>query len=206
MRVGAVGNVVMGTIHGESAYSIWDRVVNDLGVPTTSFKATDFCIVTAPIRFKGSLKRDRRLIEVTEVKKDWTEDPGKENGFLNWSLFDANKDELELFKDAIKKDSEWIKRVQRTRGLSYEDIWEEIKARAETKQYFVDIKNEKKMPEILEAEYTIRAHSKYLLLSEKQRELFGKVKHEELLKEWKQWVNDNLVKECEQKRASKQTA
>ncbi len=206
MRVGAVGNVVMGTIHGESAYSIWDRVVNDLGVPTTSFKATDFCIVSAPIRFKGSLKRNRRLIEVTEVKKHWTQDPDAEDGFLNWSLFDANTDKLELFKEKIKKDSEWLTRVQRTRGLSYDDVWAEIKARAETKQYFVDLKNEKKMPEILEAEYTIRAHSKYLLLSEKQRELFGKVKHEELLKEWKQWVSDNLVKECEQKRASKQTA
>lgn len=203
MRVGAVGNVVMGTIHGESAYSIWDRVVNDLGVPTTSFKATDFCIVSAPIRFKGSLKRDRRLIEVTEVKKHWTEDPGKEDGFLNWSLFDANKDELELFQDKIKKESEWLPRVQRTRGLSYDDVWAEIKARAETKQYLVDVKREKNMPEILEADYTIRAHSKYLLMSEKQRELLGKVQHAELLKEWKQWVSDNLVKECEQKRASK---
>ncbi|NYZ79644.1 type II/IV secretion system ATPase subunit, partial [Candidatus Micrarchaeota archaeon] len=33
MRVGAVGNTVMGTIHGENAYSVWDRIVNDLGVP-----------------------------------------------------------------------------------------------------------------------------------------------------------------------------
>jgi archaeal flagellar protein FlaI len=41
MRVGAAGNVVIGTIHADSAYSVWDRVVNDLGVPTTSFKATD---------------------------------------------------------------------------------------------------------------------------------------------------------------------
>jgi type IV secretory pathway ATPase VirB11/archaellum biosynthesis ATPase len=30
MRIGAAGNIVMGTIHGDSAYSVWDRVVNDL--------------------------------------------------------------------------------------------------------------------------------------------------------------------------------
>ncbi|MFH1247237.1 MAG: ATPase, T2SS/T4P/T4SS family, partial [Candidatus Micrarchaeota archaeon] len=125
MRVGAVGNVVMGTIHGESAYSVWDRIVNDLGVPTTSFKATDMVIVAAPIRFKGSLKRQRRLIEITEVKKDWIEDPGKENGFLNWMLFDANKDNMDLFKDDIKE-SQWVKKVMRNRGISYEEIWHEI--------------------------------------------------------------------------------
>ena len=45
MRVGAAGNVVLGTIHADSAYAVWDRVVNDLGVPTTSFKATDLVVV-----------------------------------------------------------------------------------------------------------------------------------------------------------------
>ncbi|OIO27284.1 hypothetical protein AUJ16_03875 [Candidatus Micrarchaeota archaeon CG1_02_60_51] len=200
MRVGAVGNVVMGTIHGESAYSIWDRVVNDLGVPTTSFKATDFCIVSAPIRFKGSLKRNRRVIEVTEVKKHWTEDPGKENGFLNWSLFDANNDSLEFFEDAVKKDSEWLRRVQRNRGLSYEDVWAEIKARAETKQFLVDTKRQLGLPELLEAEYSVRAHTKYLLLSEKSREATGKTDHAPVLVEWKKWVLENLVKEINQKK------
>src|SRR3989344_6826784 len=41
MRVGALANVVAGTIHGDSPYGVFDRVVNDLNVPTTSFKATD---------------------------------------------------------------------------------------------------------------------------------------------------------------------
>ena len=41
MRIGALANVVAGTIHGASPYGVFDRVVNDLGVPVTSFKATD---------------------------------------------------------------------------------------------------------------------------------------------------------------------
>ncbi|HUS50032.1 MAG TPA: ATPase, T2SS/T4P/T4SS family, partial [Candidatus Paceibacterota bacterium] len=41
MRIGALANVVAGTIHGASPYAIFDRVVNDLEVPVTSFKATD---------------------------------------------------------------------------------------------------------------------------------------------------------------------
>src|SRR3989338_5170296 len=46
MRVGALANVVAGTIHGYSPYGVFDRVVNDLGVPKTSFKATDVILVT----------------------------------------------------------------------------------------------------------------------------------------------------------------
>ncbi len=192
MRVGAVGNVVMGTIHGESAYSIWDRVVNDLGVPTTSFKATDFAIVSAPIRFKGSLKRNRRLIEITEVKKEWNEDPLKENGFLQWMTFDANKDDLEFFEDRLGE-SEWLSKIKRMRGLSIEQIWEEIRARGDTKQYLVDVKRKFDIPKILEAENSLHAHNRYLLLAEKQREEFGSVDYPSLLADWKKWVDESLA-------------
>ncbi|NUN11409.1 type II/IV secretion system ATPase subunit [Candidatus Micrarchaeota archaeon] len=200
MRVGAVGNVVMGTIHGESAYSIWDRVVNDLGVPTTSFKATDFAIVAAPIRFKGSLQRTRRLIEITEVLKEWNEDPLRENGFLNWAKFDANTDELELFKDDLKKSS-WLQRIQRNRGLNFKEVWSEVEARAESKQYLVELKRELDLPELLEASSTLRAHTKYLLLSELQRREYGKVDHASLLEDWKAWCKEVLVKDVQAERA-----
>jgi|GEM_PF-136741 len=193
MRVGAVGNVVMGTIHGESAYSIWDRVVNDLGVPTTSFKATDFCVIAAPIRFKGSLKRHRRLIEITEVLKDWETDPGKEKGFVNWMTFDANKDDLELFKDDILAKSEWLKKVARMRGLDPDAVWNEIMARGQSKQYLVDQKNQLGIPRLLEAEYAVRAHMHYLILSEKQREETGTIDYPSLLGAWKEWVDNELV-------------
>ncbi|MEM0475592.1 MAG: type II/IV secretion system ATPase subunit [Candidatus Norongarragalinales archaeon] len=195
MRIGAVGNVVMGTIHGESAYSIWDRVVNDLGVPTTSFKATDFAVVSAPIRFKGSLKRERRLIEITEVKKHWERDPDKENGFLEWMRFDANKDSLEFYEDEIKKASEWIERVKRVRGISYDDVWREVRARGDTKQYLVDVKRKLGLPLILEANYAVRAHNKYCLLAEKMRSEIGAVEHARLLADWRKWVDDVLVKD-----------
>lgn len=194
MRVGAVGNVVMGSIHGENAYSIWDRVVNDLGVPTTSFKATDFCLVAAPIRFKGSLKRQRRVIEVTEVKKHWTKDPGEEAGFLDWMKFDAGKDTLDLFEDSLKG-SEWLQKVQRMRGLTFDELWKEVTTRGASKQYLVDLKRKHAIPKLLEAENSVRAHSKLMLLAEKQREEFGAVEHDSLLQEWKKWVDEVLLAE-----------
>ncbi len=196
MRVGAVGNVVMGTIHGESAYSVWDRVVNDIGVPTTSFKATDFCIVAAPVRLGGSLKRSRRVLEVTEVGKFWVEEPQKENGFNQWMTFDGTTDKLVLHEENAKK-SEWLAHVAQRRGVTVDELWSEIQARGETKAFMVEMKNKYNLPLLLEAQNTIPAHNKYLLMGEKQREDQGKVDYTALLSEWKQWVENVLVKEVQ---------
>ncbi|HEV8289635.1 MAG TPA: type II/IV secretion system ATPase subunit [Candidatus Norongarragalinales archaeon] len=193
MRVGAVGNVVLGTIHGESAYSVWDRIVNDLGVPTTSFKATDFVLVTAPIRFKGSLKRQRRVVELVEIKKHWVTDPDKEEGFLSWLDFDAGKDDQVFNKDVVAE-SEWLQKIRRIRGLSNEDIFAEIQLRAESKQYLVDKKRELDVPKLLEAEYSVRAHNHMLLIEERMRSE-GTLDRRALMDEWKAWVDDNLVAE-----------
>lgn len=45
MRVGAAGESVLGTIHGESPDAVRERVVTDLGVSASSFAATDLIVV-----------------------------------------------------------------------------------------------------------------------------------------------------------------
>jgi hypothetical protein len=45
MRVGAAGETVLGTIHGEDPAAVEERVVTDLGVPRSSFAATDLVVV-----------------------------------------------------------------------------------------------------------------------------------------------------------------
>ncbi|MFB6127652.1 MAG: ATPase, T2SS/T4P/T4SS family [Halolamina sp.] len=47
MRVGAADEAVLGTIHGEDAASVRERVVTDLGVPASSFAATDLVVSLA---------------------------------------------------------------------------------------------------------------------------------------------------------------
>lgn len=49
MRVGAADGAVLGTIHGDGAATVRERVVTDLGVPETAFADTDL-IVTVGIR------------------------------------------------------------------------------------------------------------------------------------------------------------
>ncbi|WP_418281238.1 ATPase, T2SS/T4P/T4SS family [Halorubrum sp. DTA98] len=45
MRVGAAGETVLGTIHGEDPEAVRERVVADLGVSESSFAATDLIVV-----------------------------------------------------------------------------------------------------------------------------------------------------------------
>jgi len=193
MRVGAAGNIVMGTIHGDSAYSVWDRIVNDLDVPNTSFKATDVVVVARPIRFKGSIERHRRVVQVTEVKKHWKEDPEEEGGLLDLMNYNAKKDELQFIEDNLKE-SDLFTRISNTTGLSLEELWKGIRMNAESKSYMVSLKNEFKIPELLEAENTVAANNKLVLIKEEQLEESGSVDYEEALGKWKNWVRTYLVK------------
>lgn len=192
MRIGAAGNVVMGTIHADSAYAVWDRVVNDLGVPTTSFKATDLVIVTKPIRFKGSLKSYRRVVQVTEVKKHWNTDPDAEGGLIDLMTYDAGKDALILNEDAIK-DSDLFTKISTLSGMSIEEIWDYIKLLADEKEYIVELARELKCMELLEAENTLASHNKLLLLKEEWIEEHGKIDFKSVLTEWKKWLKEDFA-------------
>ncbi len=44
MRVGANSEAVLGTVHGDGAEATYERVVSDLGVPASSFGATDLVV------------------------------------------------------------------------------------------------------------------------------------------------------------------
>jgi hypothetical protein len=203
MRVGAVGNVVMGTIHGENAYSVWDRIVNDLGVPNTSFKATDVVVTSAPIRFKGSIRRQRRLLDITEVGKHWYNDPEKEGGLIKLLDFDTKKDAHFIDKEGVKK-SELFPRIAKKWGVPQEMLWDDIDARGQTKQFLVDQANkfniktqsfgEEHFEGLLEARYTVPANDKWRLTLEKQREELGSVVYADAVKDWQEWVLNNQVK------------
>ncbi|MBU0662794.1 type II/IV secretion system ATPase subunit, partial [Candidatus Micrarchaeota archaeon] len=193
MRIGAAGNIVMGTIHGDSAYSVWDRVVNDLGVPNTSFKATDVVVVARPIRFQGSLERHRRVVQVTEVKKHWIEDPEREGGLLDLMNYDAKKDNIDLLEDNLKE-SDIFSKISSFSGLSMEHMWQNIRMNASSKEFLVKLKNEHNLPVLLEAENSVFANNKLMLLKEQQLREHGSVDYSEALGEWKNWARNYLVK------------
>jgi type IV secretory pathway ATPase VirB11/archaellum biosynthesis ATPase len=63
MRVGASDAAVLGTIHGEGAAGVRERVVSDLDVPESSFAATDIVVTLAET---GTGRRVTSVEEVTD--------------------------------------------------------------------------------------------------------------------------------------------
>ncbi|TYT62744.1 ATPase, T2SS/T4P/T4SS family [Natrialba swarupiae] len=65
MRVGANSNAVLGTIHGDGAEEVYERVVSDLGVEPSSFAATDLVVTVQSYRTADG--NGRRVARIEEV-------------------------------------------------------------------------------------------------------------------------------------------
>nr|MBA4405150.1 hypothetical protein [Nanoarchaeum sp.] len=161
MRVGALANVVAGTIHGGSPYSVFDRVVNDLGVPRTSFKATDIIIVVNPIKTPDGLKKIRRVLSITEVRKEWETDPLREGGFVDLMLYNPETDQLEPTDNLVNGDSEIIKQIAanvKEWAGNWDAVWDNIILRRDMKEELLKIVKETNNKTLLEAEFVISAN------------------------------------------------
>ncbi|MBS3090685.1 type II/IV secretion system ATPase subunit [Candidatus Pacearchaeota archaeon] len=197
MRVGALANVVAGTIHGASAYGVFDRVVNDLQVPITSFKATDLIVVVNPIKTADGLHSWRRMVSLTEVRKHWTKDPLEEKGFVDLMKYNVQTDELEPTADLISGESEIIKAIaSNVRGWAgnWDAVWDNILLRANIKEHIVKTAEKLKMPELLEAEFNALSNNAFHQISDKVREEIGLPEGKRVLREWTDWLNREIRK------------
>jgi archaeal flagellar protein FlaI len=197
MRIGALANVVAGTIHGESAYGVFDRVVNDLGVPPTSFKATDFIVVCNKIRTADGLRSFRRVVELTEVRKHWKVDPDDEKGFVNLMQYSSDDDKLKPTDIFLNGESyilnEISKRVPGWAGR-WDKVWENINLRARILEKIKNAANETGKKDLMEAETCVAANQVFHLLTEKIREEVGEIDHKRVENEWDKWFKEHVKK------------
>jgi flagellar protein FlaI len=192
MRVGAVANFVGGTIHGEDAYSVFDRVVNDLNVPRTSFKATDIIVSVNKIRSPDGLETYRRVTGITEVRKEWEDDPLEEDAFVELMRYDSNKDELVPTDTLVNGESEIINRIaENIKGYKndWEAVWDDIQLRKKIKEAIVEKANETGNRELLEAEFVNKCNQRYHILSKKVNEEYGEQDTERIYARWKEWLD-----------------
>jgi len=197
MRVGALANVVAGTIHGASPYGIFDRVVNDLGIPATSFKATDIIAVANPIKTPDGLHQWRRLIQISEVRKHWKEDPMLEKGFVDLLKYNVEKDELEPTEDLINGDSEVVKSIASTvKGWAgnWDAVYDNILLRSKIKKEIVDTAEKTKNLKMLEAEFNVLSNDMFHKISDNVRQEIGLPLSKRVFPEWQKWLNSEIKK------------
>ncbi len=191
MRIGALANVVAGTIHGDSAYGVFDRVVNDLGVPPTSFKATDIVLIANMLKSADGLKAFRRVVELTEVRKHWKTDPLNEGGFENLLEYSAKDDVLKPTKTLLTGESvilnEISERVREWRG-NWDSIWGNIKLRGQVMQTLVEFSQKKNNPDVMEAAGVVESNSMFHIISSEVREEVGSLDSGLIYERWEQWL------------------
>jgi intein/homing endonuclease len=199
MRIGALSNVVAGTIHGESAYGVYDRVVNDLGVPPTSFKATDIIPICKSLRSADGMHRFRRLTEITEVRKEWDTNPMKEGAFVNLMEYSGKEDTLKPTETLLNGESEILNRiasyVKEWTG-NWTGVWENIQLRAKIKQTLVDLSDKTKNPELMEAPWVVRSNHQFHLLQEELKQETGAAEADDVYEAWLKWLKASLAKKA----------
>ena len=195
MRVGAAANVVAGTIHAASPYGVFDRVVNDIGVPRTSFKAIDIIVITNPVI--SGLKKYKRILRITEVRKEWEDDPLREGAFVDLMVYNSQTDQLEITDELRNGNSlilkEMAARVKEFAG-NWDAVWENIQLRADAKQAIVDISLEENDPALLEADFVVKANDLFHLIADEVTEKTGKIDAERILFLYKERLKQEAKK------------
>ncbi len=197
MRVGALANVVAGTIHGDSPYGVYDRVVNDLKVEKTSFKATDLIVVANPIKSPDGLHKWRRVTQITEVRKHWENDPMLEGGFSDLMKYDPKTDQLEPSKEVTNGDSDVLKSIAgnvKEWSSNWDALWDNILLRSKIKKTIVDYSARLNRPDILEADFIVKANDKFHNASDHVLEEVGSLESKRIFAIWEQWLKQSLKK------------
>jgi len=189
MRTGALANTVAGTIHGDSPYGVFDRVVNDLKVPRTSFKAVDIIVVANPVHSADGLHRKRRITQITEVRKNWEDDPLAENGFVDLMKYNSKTDSLEPTDALINGESEIVKaiggQVKEWAG-SWDAIWENILLRAKMKRTLLEYSKQFNNPDLLEAKVVITMNDEFHRISDQVIQSVGFFDSKRIFFEWEE--------------------
>tara|TARA_Y100000034_G_C6900257_1_gene416110 strand:+ start:123 stop:2390 length:2268 start_codon:yes stop_codon:yes gene_type:complete len=197
MRIGALSNVVAGTIHGANPYGVFDRVVNDLKVPRTSFKATDIIIVSNPIRSADGLHKERRILSISEVRKHWEKDPIREKGFVDLMKYNSKTDLLEPTQDLINGDSEIIKEIAgnvKEWVGNWDAVWDNILLRAKVKETLVNYSTRLNMNYILESKFIVESNDMFHRISDQVREETGILDSKRIYFEWHEWLKRTMKK------------
>ncbi len=197
MRIGALANLVAGTIHGDSPYGVFDRVVNDLSVPRTSFKATDIVVVANPIRSADGLHRWRRVTQITEIRKHWEQDPLLENGFSDLMKYDSKADELQPSDDLVNGESEILKSIAgsvKEWAGNWDAVWDNILLRTKIKETMVNFAVKHEDLSLLEAPFVIQCNDEFHRISDNIKEEVGILDSKRIFFEWNEWLKRSIKK------------
>ena len=120
MRTGRAGSSIMGTIHGDSARSVFERVVHDMNISPEAFMATDILVTLGTIKDRRTGNQIRRVNEVVATA-------------------DMTGEFLDISDSSVLFSSPVMRRVLSSSQMSKTDIAKEIRARAAIRSFLADM-------------------------------------------------------------------
>ena len=133
----------------------------------------------------------RRVLQITEVRKDWDEDPNTEGGFVDLMKYNAKTDTLEPTPELLNGESEILKdiaaKVKEYTG-NWDAMWENIQLRAKIKDRIRQLAIDEKDMELMEAEFVILANDMFHKTVEKVIKRTGQADSERTYFEWEEWL------------------
>ncbi len=120
MRTGKAGSTIMGTIHGDSANSVYNRVVHDMGIAPEAFMATDVIVTLGTVKDRRTGNLVRRMREFVGTSKE----PGT---FVDIS------DQVKMF------DAPVMKRAMQTAQMGRHDVVKDIRARSAMRAHLAEL-------------------------------------------------------------------
>lgn len=193
MQVGAAGNSVIGTIHGASTRAVYERIVNSLGVPASSFRATDAVIVAQNVRISGTMRKKKRVVEIAEVTGgEWEEHPDADDIFNDIMVFDASENKLIATDLLDRGGSELVNKIAKKWGMSIDEASLNIKIRAMIKETIAKVGIQH--PGFVESDMVIKANNIFCLYLDELQDDSGKVDLHEVYNKWMVWYQDFVEK------------
>ncbi len=186
MQVGAAGNSVIGTIHGASTQAVFERIVNSLGVPVASFRATEAVVVCQNVRISGSMGKKKRVMQIAEVTGgEWEEHPDARDIFSDIMTFDASRDKIVESDLLDKGKSELVNKIAHKWGLNINEVSPNIKMRAMIKETIANVGIEH--PKFVEADMVCKTNNMFWYYMEKLKQGNGKINFSEVYDRWAEW-------------------
>ncbi|MCK5043330.1 MAG: hypothetical protein KAR51_04855, partial [Candidatus Aenigmarchaeota archaeon] len=141
------------------------------------------------------LRTYRRIMEITEVTKDWDENPQKEKAFQPLMKYDSKTDRLEPTDRFLNGESlilnEIADRVKDWKN-NWDSVWENIQLRTKVKEALLNYAKVSKDFGILEAEFTTEANSRFHLISQDVKEQYGALDTDRIFERWDAWTKQKV--------------
>ncbi|MDD4307812.1 MAG: type II/IV secretion system ATPase subunit [Thermoplasmata archaeon] len=174
MRSGSAGSAVLGTIHGNSPKSVFERIVYDLDIHPEAFSATDIVVVCGLVRPGGRQKQVRRVTSVSELVKSG--EPGQFRDLLSYDETVDALVETEHFAGSSR-----IAAIAEQWGLAPAAAIANIRARARMREMMVSSSGTN--PGLLWPNAVVKANSEYWNLVDE----LGSGNPETLSGRWGEW-------------------